>query len=81
MQPPLLGIEPSIVDPTTRNAYFGADKGWIDTYAVPRSHLSELAAHGPLIVEDYDATTLVPPGMTCLLDEHGNIILNKEDTI
>jgi len=31
---------------------------------------------GPLIVEEYDATTLVPPGCVARLDEFGNIAIN-----
>ena len=30
---------------------------------------------GPLIVEDYDATTLVPPGWRAALDGDGSILL------
>jgi N-methylhydantoinase A len=30
---------------------------------------------GPLIVEEYDATCVVPPGAEARLDEHGNILI------
>jgi N-methylhydantoinase A/oxoprolinase/acetone carboxylase beta subunit len=30
---------------------------------------------GPLIVEEYDATTLVPPGWTLRRDDDANLIL------
>jgi hypothetical protein len=30
---------------------------------------------GPLIVEEYDATTVVPPGCAAWLDEGGNIVI------
>jgi hypothetical protein len=28
-----------------------------------------------LLIEEYDATTLVPPGSTAALDEYGNILI------
>jgi len=31
---------------------------------------------GPCIVEEYDATCLVPPGWNARLDTHGNIVLS-----
>ena len=38
---------------------------------------SDLAggATGPLIVEEYDATCLVPPGARVSLDDYGSIVL------
>jgi N-methylhydantoinase A len=33
---------------------------------------------GPLIVEEYDATCVVPPGATAELDAGGNIIIGLE---
>ncbi|HEX5319261.1 MAG TPA: hydantoinase/oxoprolinase family protein [Stellaceae bacterium] len=58
----------------TRRAYFGPRQGWLDTRVVNRSALA--APHpGPCIVEEYDATCLVPPGWTARLDEFGNIEL------
>ena len=44
-----------------RKAYFGAEHGWRDTPVLTRSDLGSGRA-GPLIVEEYDATCVVPPG-------------------
>jgi N-methylhydantoinase A len=55
-----------------RRAYFGPDHGWLDTAVVDRGDLGARRA-GPLIVEEYDATCLVPPGATVELDDDGNI--------
>ena len=30
---------------------------------------------GPLIVEEYDATCLIPPGAKASLDDYGNIVV------
>jgi N-methylhydantoinase A len=35
------------------------------------------AKAGPLIVEEYDATCVVPPGWTAELDSSGNIAIAK----
>ncbi len=57
-----------------RRAYFGPEHGWIDTPVLRRSDLAG-ARSGPLIVEEYDATCLVPPGARCELDAGGNMVM------
>ena len=57
------------------NAYFGPEAGWIETPVVGRSDLAGGAA-GPVIVEEYDATCLVPPGARASLDDYGSIVLD-----
>jgi len=42
---------------------------------VTRAELAT-ARSGPLIVEEYDATTLVPPGAMAYLDEFGSIVID-----
>jgi N-methylhydantoinase A len=59
-----------------RQAYFGPQLGWLEARVVNRSALAEAHA-GPCIVEEYDATCLVPPGWTARLDAFGNIALTK----
>jgi N-methylhydantoinase A len=44
-----------------RKAYFGNVFGWIETSVLRRSDLIARRA-GPLIIEEYDATCLIPPG-------------------
>jgi N-methylhydantoinase A len=59
----------------TRHAYFGASHGLVDTPVVGRADLASAAREGPLIVEEYDTTVVVPPGWTARLDSRGNIHL------
>jgi N-methylhydantoinase A len=59
--------------PGSRAAYFGPS-GQVDASVVSRAALVEHAA-GPLIVEEYDATCVVPPGWQASLDDAGNIHL------
>jgi N-methylhydantoinase A len=57
--------------PAPRPAYFGS---WIETPVVRRSDLA-MPRSGPLIVEEYDATCVVPPGARAGLDAGGNIVI------
>jgi len=60
---------------STRPAYFGRQHGVLDTRVVGRDQLTVEAQVGPRIVEEYDATTVVPPGWTAHRDSLGNILL------
>ncbi len=62
----------------SRQAYFGEEHGWQETRLMPRTGLKAGAVAGPLIVEEYDCTTVVPPGWTASLDEWNNIVVAKE---
>ena len=55
-----------------RNAYF--DGRIMDTPVVSRAALRK-RMQGPLIVEEFDATCVVPPGASAGLDAHGNIVI------
>ena len=57
-----------------RPAWFGAAHGWINTPVLRRSDLIG-GRTGPLIVEEYDATCLVPPATHAELDEAGNMVI------
>jgi N-methylhydantoinase A len=57
-----------------RQAYFGTQTGWLDTPVVQRTNLAT-PRQGPCIIEEYDATCVVPPGVTAVLDTYGNIVL------
>jgi N-methylhydantoinase A len=71
------GLAPDIaIAEPLRRAWFGPQHGWRDTAVVNRSALREPRA-GPCIVEEYDATCLIPPGWTARLDEFGNIVMRR----
>ena len=58
-----------------RRVYFGARDGWVSTPVVPRASLAGGVVEGPFIVEEYDSTTVVPPGCRVWLDEWTNIVM------
>ncbi len=58
-----------------RRAYFGQALGWVETpVLVDRNQLSGTQP-GPVIIEEYDATCVVPPGTTAAVDANGNIVI------
>jgi N-methylhydantoinase A len=59
-----------------REAYFGREHGTVSTPVIPRAGLTAKPRKGPLIVEEYDATTVVPPGCAASFDACGNIVLS-----
>ena len=60
----------------SRTAYFGDTSGWIETPVIGRGDLSANVAHGPLLIDEYDSTTVVPPHCTARLDSLNNIRIN-----
>lgn len=60
-------------NPQCRRAYFGPDNGFLETPVLERGDLSSEGQEGPLIVEEYDATIVIPPGCGATLDEWGNV--------
>ena len=56
-----------------RDVYFGPADGTRETEIVARTGLNGDWREGPVIVEEYDATCVVPPGCRARLDALGNI--------
>jgi N-methylhydantoinase A len=67
--PPLAAEVPSM-----RRAWFPGD-GWTETPVVDRVGLSTAARNGPFIVQEYDATCLVPRGTRAWVDAFGDIVM------
>jgi len=56
----------------SRRVYFGPSLGWRETPILDRLDLVT-PREGPCIIEEYDATCVVPPGARAVLDRYGNI--------
>ena len=56
----------------SREVFF-AGPGWTTTPVVGRGKLDASGADGPLVVEEYDSTTIVPPGWRASIDDLQNI--------
>jgi N-methylhydantoinase A len=62
---------------TMRRAYFGERYGVVETPVVMR-HAIMGVMRGPLLIDEYDSTTVVPPDFQVQLDEWSNLVLSVE---
>jgi N-methylhydantoinase A len=70
---------PSAAAKSTRRVFFTAAKA-IETAIYDRTQLDVgVTFKGPAIVEQFDATTVVPPGWRAFVDCHSNLILEQSD--
>jgi N-methylhydantoinase A len=58
----------------SRRVYFGPKRGWLETPVLTRADLAA-PRQGPCIVEEYDATCVVPPNAEAVLDRFDNIVM------
>ena len=72
LQPP----EPQGAAAPSRSAYFGSRWGAVDTPVVTRSSLRE-ATRGPLLIDEYDSTVVVPPETRVRLDDLRNVVMER----
>ena len=72
-----LGGRGSATHPPDRKVYFSSQRGWIRTPVVDRGSLDAKGSTGPLVIDEYDSGTLVPPGWHASLDALKNIILSR----
>ena len=59
-----------------RKAYFGPTIGMLETTVMGRKELTEKPVSGPLIIEEYEGTAVIPPDCNASIDGYGNIIIN-----
>ncbi|WP_203195603.1 hydantoinase/oxoprolinase family protein [Xanthobacter dioxanivorans] len=57
-----------------RQVYFGG-LGRHDTAVIGRADLSAEPRQGPLVIEEYEGTSVVPPDCTARLDGYGNVVI------
>ena len=60
-----------------RSVYFGGED-FVETEIIGRANLSMRPQQGPLVIEEYEGTTVVPPDGHAHLDENGNIVIDLE---
>ena len=65
--------------PASRRAWLPGI-GWQDVPVLDRAQLADQQRGGPLIIQEYDATCLVPPGWRAATDAFGNLRLTIENT-
>ena len=60
---PVEGIKPPITEvrAKSRKAYFGKKFGWLDTRVLGMRDVTDKPQQGPVIIEFYDSTCVIPP--------------------
>ncbi|HEX2437690.1 MAG TPA: hydantoinase/oxoprolinase family protein [Methylomirabilota bacterium] len=64
--------------PRRRAVHFTRGAAPLDTPVVERAAVATTPTPGPLIVEEYDATVVVPPGARVRRDRSGNLVIELE---
>jgi N-methylhydantoinase A len=63
-----------------REVYFEEIGGYVECPVHERSNLRKgVELTGPLIIEEKESTTVVTPGALCMLDHHGNLVLELRE--
>ena len=60
-----------------RRAYFGPERGWLVAPVLSRRDVGTEPVSSPVIVEEYDCTTVVPPGWQIRRDGRDNLIIER----
>jgi N-methylhydantoinase A len=60
-----------------RDVYFGPHFGSLSTPVITRNNLDGTSQKGPLIIEEYDATCVIPPNCVVQLDDADNVIIDR----
>ncbi|PYV38542.1 MAG: hydantoinase [Acidobacteria bacterium] len=60
---------------SSRRAYFGEKWGMVDTPVIARGQIDQPAA-GPFLIDEYDSTTVVAPGVKVWRDQHENLVID-----
>jgi N-methylhydantoinase A len=74
--PQLAGAARRNAPPAEREVYFGPSVGLQKTPVIGRGALAATSQAGPLIVEEYEGTIVVPPDCAARLDARGNVIID-----
>lgn len=65
----------------SRLAYFGPGIGQIDTPVISRAGLADTPRAGPMVIEEYEGTIVVPPGASACIDRWGNVVIDNSATL
>jgi len=75
---PVIAVAPEPGDPVraSRPVYFESTKGFVETPVLDRVRLAPgFSITGPAVIEQIDCTTVVEPGQTAIVDDHGNLLI------
>ena len=72
---PIRGLRTKAASRRPRRAYFGPGLGFVETPVIGRDDLVPAARPGPLLIEEYDSVTVVPPGSSVRRDGADRIVV------
>jgi N-methylhydantoinase A len=72
------GMTSDSIQETYRQAYFGPDHGFLKTAVLGRGELTASPRRGPLVIEEYEGTAVVPPDASASIDSYGNIVIELQ---
>ena len=62
----------------SRKAYWGKEHGFLDTPVFELEQIKVKPSQGPVLVDCYDTTIVVPPGCAISTGEWGNVIIEVD---
>lgn len=62
--------------PEMRKAYWGKSYGYLDTPVLELERIGPSPVEGPVLVDCYDTTIVIPPDCTIATGDWGNVIIN-----
>ena len=81
LKPTAKAVAATSQDTGTRKAYWGNSCGWVGTPVIKPEQISEVPKEGPILVDCYDTTIVVPPDCTIATDEWGNIVIKIKSEV
>ena len=64
-----------------RKAYWGKSHGSLDTPVLGLEQVGQSPRDGPILVDCYDTTIVIPPGCTIAVGDWGNVIINIKSEV
>ena len=64
-----------------RKAFWGKTYGSLDTPVLKLEQVAQSPREGPILIDCYDTTIVVPPGCTIAAGEWGNIMINTKSEV
>lgn len=61
----------------SREVYFGEEHGTQKTLIEERESIGDAPQPGPMVIEDYEGTTIVPPNWTVRKDQWNNLVIER----
>jgi N-methylhydantoinase A len=61
---------------SSRRAYYGPESGFIDTPVLHPADFPDGRVEGPVLIDKYDTTIVVPPGFSVHITANGSFVID-----